>query len=183
MVCLRHDLKFIAKRFLTSSLFTLTYSLKINAAPETQGRQTLTRYHLASQRCAASKRCNGRHPKPPTCRRPSSKTMFLRFPRAPSHLPGLSDRQTAAYSSLLRLFADIFPIIPTNAKVCQQQFGKIRDRRRFGLAMEQKAIYNWVIAELIREDKLLFTLHIPNFLSLRTSPQTGVAIPRLSGTR
>ena len=33
MVCLRHDLYFIAKRFLTSSLFTLTYSLKIKRRP------------------------------------------------------------------------------------------------------------------------------------------------------
>ena len=90
-----------------------------------------------------------------------SEAMFRCFDRTPSHLPGLSDRQTAAYSSLLRLFADILPIIPTNAKVCQQLFGKIRDRSRFGLAMEQKAIYNWVIAELIREDKLLFTAMRP----------------------
>ena len=89
--------------------------------------------------------------------RSGSEAMFRWFDRAPSHLPGLSDRQRAAYSPLLRHFADIFPIIPTNAEVCQQQFGKNRGRRRFRLAMEQKAIYNWVIAELIREDKLLFS--------------------------
>ena len=71
-----------------------------NRPRKTQGRQKLTRYHLDSQQAAASKRCNGRDPEPPTYRRFSSKTMFPAPYRARSHQIGLSDRLDGRYSSL-----------------------------------------------------------------------------------
>ena len=53
------------------------------------------------------------------------------------------------------------------------------------LALEEELWYDFTQSFLltVSADKLLFERVRANYLSLRTSPQTGVAIPRLKGTK